>query len=171
MYGTLSRLYPRQGQEQAVLDHLFRWEQEYLPRVTGYVDGYIFEPAGEGLAAPGSITVILVFDSQVSYTHNRDDPEQDRWEQQLRELLEQALEWNEGEITEITGKVRDAGVAPRTVALSRRFIFLPCFFAPLLPRGLSPLRTAMSSKRNPVSKRCWIRQREAPEAKKEDVTP
>jgi hypothetical protein len=106
MYGTLSRLYPRQGQEQAVLDHLFRWEQEYLPRVTGYVDGYIFEPAGEGLAAPGSITVILVFDSQVSYTHNRDDPEQDRWEQQLRELLEQALEWNEGEITEITGKVR-----------------------------------------------------------------
>ena len=106
MYATLCRLQPKPGQHQAVLDHLFRWEQEYLPRVTGYVDGYVFEPAAEGLAAPGSIMVILVFDSQVSYTHNRDDPEQDRWDQQLRELLEQALEWNEGEITQITGQLR-----------------------------------------------------------------
>ena len=28
MYGTLSHLQPRQGQQQAVLDQLFRWEQE-----------------------------------------------------------------------------------------------------------------------------------------------
>src|SRR5436190_958241 len=89
MYGTLSRLYPRQGEEQAVLDHLFRWEQEYLPGVTGYARGCIF---------------------------------------------------------------------------------LPCFFVLLLSRGLSPLRTAMSSKRITVSKRREIRQREVPEAKKEYVT-
>ena len=33
------------GQEQAVLDHLFRWEQEGLPAVSGYVAGYLFQPA------------------------------------------------------------------------------------------------------------------------------
>ncbi len=106
MYGTLYRLQPRQGQEQAVLDHLFRWEQEYLPRVTGYVCGYVFEPAVQPGSSPGGILVIVVFDSQTAYTRTRDDPEQGWWDQHLRELLEQAPEWHEGEMTEIFGVAR-----------------------------------------------------------------
>lgn len=106
MYGTVSRLQPRQGQEQAVLDHLFRWEQEYLPRVTGYVGGYVFEPAPQPISATGDILVIVVFDSQAAAINNRDNAEQGRWDQHVRELLEQAPEWNEGEITAIFAEPR-----------------------------------------------------------------
>ena len=76
-----------QGQHQAVLDQLFRWEQEHLPTVTGYVGGYLLEPAVQALAAPFGILVIVVFDSQAAYTRHRDHPEQDHWEQHLQELL------------------------------------------------------------------------------------
>ena len=106
MYGTLYHLHPRPGQHQTVLDHLFRWEQERLPTVTGYVSGYLLESAIQTLAAPGSILVIVVFDSQAAYTRHREDPEQDRWEQHLQELLEQAPQWHEGEITELFAEVR-----------------------------------------------------------------
>ena len=101
MYGTLSHLHPRQGQHQAVLDQLFRWEQEHLPSVTGYVGGYLLEPAVQGQALPFGILVMVVFDSQAAYTRHRDDPEQDHWEQYLQDLLEHAPQWHEGEITEL----------------------------------------------------------------------
>jgi len=102
MYGSFYHLHPMQGQEQAVLDHLFRWEQDYLPCVTGYVGGYVFE----SVSAPGDIVVIVVFDSQADYTRTRDDPEQERLSQNLQELLEYDSEWNEGEITEIMGELQ-----------------------------------------------------------------
>jgi quinol monooxygenase YgiN len=101
MYGTLSHLHPRQGQHQAVLDQLFRWEQEHLPTVTGYVGGYLREPAVQAPSAPGGILVMVVFDSQAAYTRHRDDPQQERWEQPLQDLLEHAPAWHEGEITEL----------------------------------------------------------------------
>ena len=101
MYGTLSHLHPRQGQHQAVLDQLFRWEQEHLPSVTGYVGGYLLEPAVQGPSAPGGILVMVVFDSQAAYTRHRDDPQQDHWEQRVQGLLEHAPAWHEGEITEL----------------------------------------------------------------------
>ena len=106
MYGTLSHLHPRQGQHQAVLDQLFRWEQEHLPTVTGYVGGYLLEPAVQALSAPGSILVIVVFDSQAAYTRHRDHPEQDRWEQHLQDLVEHVPQWHEGEITELFAQPR-----------------------------------------------------------------
>jgi heme-degrading monooxygenase HmoA len=97
MYGTLSHLQPWQGQHQAVLALLFRWEQEHLLTVTGYAGGYLLEP----LSAPFGVLVMVVFDSQAAYTRHRDDPEQDHWEQHLQDLLEHAPEWHEGEITEL----------------------------------------------------------------------
>jgi quinol monooxygenase YgiN len=106
MYGMLYHLRPRQGQQQAVLDHLFRWEQEYLPQVTGYVGGYLLEPVVQALSAPFGILVIVVFDSQAAYTRQRDDPAQDRWEQHLQELLEHAPQWHEGEISELFAQPR-----------------------------------------------------------------
>ncbi len=83
------------------LDHIFRWEQEHLPRVAGYVGGYLLEPAVQELSTHGCILVILVFDSQAAYTHHRDDPEQDRWEQHLQDLLEHTPKWHEGEISKL----------------------------------------------------------------------
>jgi hypothetical protein len=106
MYGTVYRMQPRQGQDQAVLDHLFRWEQEYLPGVIGYAGGYILEPASLPTSATGSIVVIVVFDSLAAYIRTRDDPEQNLWYQRLRDLVEHDPEWNEGEVTEIFGEAR-----------------------------------------------------------------
>src|SRR5258707_12437425 len=105
MYGTLSHLHPRQGQYQAVLDQLFRWEQEHLPTVTGYVGGYLLEPAVQGLSAPGGILLMVVFDSQAAYTRHRDDPEKDHWMQHLQDMLVQAPAGHEAEITKHFAKV------------------------------------------------------------------
>src|SRR5947209_12373525 len=101
MYGTFSRIQPKVGQHQAVLDQLFRWEQEQLPNVRGYVRGYLFESDSGPGAALVDILVIVVFDSQASYTRHHDDPQQDRWEQHLQDLVEHAPEWHEGEFTEL----------------------------------------------------------------------
>ncbi len=106
MYGTLSRLQPKVGQQQAVLDQLFRWEQEQLPNAHGYVRGYVFESASGPGSAPMDILVIVVFDSQASYTRQRDDPQQDRWEQHLQDLVEHAPQWHEGEFTELFAQPR-----------------------------------------------------------------
>jgi hypothetical protein len=80
--------------------------QALVPRFQPCVGGYVFEPVSQSFSAPGGILVIVVFDSQANYTHHRDDPEQERWDQRLRDLLEQAPEWNEGEITAIFGEPR-----------------------------------------------------------------
>ena len=55
---------------------------------------------------PFGILVIVVFDSQAAYMRHRDDPEQDRCDQHLQELLEHAPEWHEGEITELFAEAR-----------------------------------------------------------------
>jgi quinol monooxygenase YgiN len=102
MYGTLYRLQPRAGQEQAVLDHLFRWEQEYLPGVSGYVGGYLFQPTSE----PFELIGILVFESPNSYRTHRDNPEHARWQQHLLAMLEQVPLWHEGEFSELSAELR-----------------------------------------------------------------
>jgi hypothetical protein len=53
-----------------------------------------------------SILLLAVFDSQTSSTRHRQDPAQDRWEQDLRLLLAQEPEWYEGEITELSAELR-----------------------------------------------------------------
>jgi len=106
MYGMFSRLQPKAGQHQALLDQLFRWEQEQLPTARGYVKGYVFEAAPGPGAAPVDILLIVVFDSQASYTCHRDDPHQARWEQQLEDLVEQAPQGHEGEFTELFAQPR-----------------------------------------------------------------
>jgi len=106
MYGTFSRLQPKAGQHQAVLDRLFRWEQEQLPTARGYVRGYVFESASGAETGPVDILLIVVFDSRASYTRHRDDPEQDRWEQQLADLVEHTPQWHEGEFTELFAQPR-----------------------------------------------------------------
>jgi hypothetical protein len=80
--------------------------QALVPRFQPCVGGYVFEPVSQSFSAPGGILVIVVFDSQAASIRNRDDAEQGRWDQHLRELLEQAPEWNEGEITAIFAELR-----------------------------------------------------------------
>ena len=102
MYETFYRLRAGMGQEQAMLDHLFRWEQESLPAVSGYVGGYLFQPT----SAPFELMGILIFESPASYRSHRGHPAQAEWEQHLLDLLEQAPQWDEGEFSELTAALR-----------------------------------------------------------------
>ncbi|HET8910477.1 MAG TPA: hypothetical protein VFN23_03375 [Ktedonobacteraceae bacterium] len=106
MYGTLYHLRPRIGKEQAALDHLFRWEQEYLPRAKGYVGGYVLEPEAAYYAASYSIIVMVVFETQVAYARHLEDPIQELWDRNLRKLLQHIPEGHEGEITALFREAR-----------------------------------------------------------------
>lgn len=94
MFATVYRLRPRDGQKEALLAHIQKWSQERLPKVEGYVGGYMLWSATRS----NEIAGIAVFDSQSNFHKNANDPEQDQWYQQLRSLLESDPEWNDGEI-------------------------------------------------------------------------
>ncbi len=93
MFGTIFRMRPKPGMEAAIED-LFRREAEERPKPAGALAGYLFRPRSR----PGELMGVAVFDSEASYRKNADDPEQDRWYRQLRELLEADPEWNDGDV-------------------------------------------------------------------------
>jgi hypothetical protein len=77
-----------------VADLLRQWERERRPNVPGAVAGYLLKPR----SGAGDLVGVAVFDSESNYRKNADDPEQDRWYRQLRDLLEADPEWNDGDI-------------------------------------------------------------------------
>lgn len=94
MFGSVYRMRPRPGQEQAVVEHFQQWNREHRPRVAGALAGYLFQSR----LRPGELVGVAVFDSEASYRTNADDPEQDRWYRELRALLEADPEWNDGDV-------------------------------------------------------------------------
>jgi quinol monooxygenase YgiN len=94
MFGTVYQMKPKAGQEQAVAEHLRRWEKELRPSVKGAVAGYLFKSRDD----QGRLIGVAVFDSETSYRKNADDPAQDRWYRELREMLESDPEWNDGDV-------------------------------------------------------------------------
>lgn len=94
MFGTIYRMRPRPGQEQAVADLHRRWERERRPSVNGVVAAYVFKSRRQS----GELIGVAVFDSEANYYRNADDLEQDRWYRQLRELLEADPEWHDGDV-------------------------------------------------------------------------
>ena len=94
MFGSIFIMRPKAGQEQAVADHFRRWERERRPVANGSVAGYVLKPK----AHPEQLFGVAVFASEASYRQNSDDPEQDRWYRQLRDLLEADPEWNDGDV-------------------------------------------------------------------------
>jgi hypothetical protein len=94
MFGTIFRMRPRQGQEQVVEELFHRWWRERRPKVTGFVNTYLFKSR----SYPGEMMGVAVFDSEANYWKNAEDPEQDRWYQELRAALETDPEWNDGDV-------------------------------------------------------------------------
>jgi quinol monooxygenase YgiN len=95
MFGTIFRMRPKPGQIGAVEEHMRRWQRERRPKVAGVVASYLLTSR----AHPGDLVGVAVFDSEEHYRANADDPEQDRWYRDLRALLEDDPEWNDGDIT------------------------------------------------------------------------
>jgi hypothetical protein len=94
MFGTIYRMRPKEGLAEKVTDYYRRWERERKPKVRGAVAAYVFKPRSR----PSELVGVVVFDSEANYYRNADDPEQDGWYRQLRELLEADPEWSDGEI-------------------------------------------------------------------------
>ncbi len=94
MFGTIFRMRPKSGQEQVVEEVFQRWQRERRAKAPGFVAGYLFKSRSH----PGELAGIAVFDSEANFRKNADDPEQDRWYQDLRAALEADPEWNDGEV-------------------------------------------------------------------------
>lgn len=94
MFGSIYRMKPLPGQEANIAAHYRRWERERRPAVGGAVGGYLFRPK----AGAGELIGVAVFDSEDSYLKNADDPKQDEWYRDLRQMLESDPEWSDGDI-------------------------------------------------------------------------
>jgi quinol monooxygenase YgiN len=93
MFGTVYRMRPKAGMETAI-EELMRREEKERGMPAGLIAGYLFRSRSR----PGELIGVAVFDSETSYRRNADDPEQDRWYRQLRDLLEADPEWNDGDV-------------------------------------------------------------------------
>ena len=94
MYGSVFRLRPLPGQAQAMIALTERWMRERRPKVQGFVSAQIYRSE----AHPGEYINTVVFESREAYMKNADDPEQGRWYQDLRALLEADPQWEDGEV-------------------------------------------------------------------------
>jgi hypothetical protein len=94
MFGSIYRICPKPGQEMSIADHFRRWERERRHAAGGAVAGYLFRPK----SSPRELIGVAVFDSEASYRKNADDPAQDTWYRELRQMLESDPEWSDGDI-------------------------------------------------------------------------
>jgi hypothetical protein len=85
---------PRPGQEASIAAHFRRWDRERRPNAGGAVATYLFRPTNTSDQLVG----VAVFDSEESYRKNANDPAQDRWYRDLREMLESDPEWDDGDV-------------------------------------------------------------------------
>ena len=94
MFGTIFRMRPKQGQQQAVINLFEEFQRERGPKVPGALAGYVLRPVN----APDQLIGIAVFQDEKTYDANADDPAQAQWYERLKALLEADPEWEDGEI-------------------------------------------------------------------------
>ncbi len=94
MYGTVAHMRLKAGQENVLPDWMARWDRERAPRINGPVAIYVYRMDSD----PRNLVIAVVFRDKESYVANAEDPEQDRWYQEMRQYLEADPEWYDGEI-------------------------------------------------------------------------
>ena len=94
MFGTIAILKPKSGQEMAVAEALNAWWEERRPKVQGTIASTLHRNDKN----PQELIMSVVFDSKENYEANAADPEQDKWYQQLRSLLEGDPVWMDGDV-------------------------------------------------------------------------
>lgn len=92
MYGTVYRIRPKTGKEEDVVRLMQEWDRERRPKVRGAISASLYKLDNGGMMGA------VVFESKEAYTANASDPDQDRWYQRWRALLEADPEWNDGAI-------------------------------------------------------------------------
>jgi heme-degrading monooxygenase HmoA len=94
MYGTVFRVRPRPGQEEALIEEAARWNRERRPHIRGLVAEFIYRSDTH----PGEYIVALVFESREAFQRNANDPEEDSWYRRWSEYLTAEPEWDDGEV-------------------------------------------------------------------------
>lgn len=96
-HGTLTRMQPRPGQEQALQAHLTAWHRT-AGRVLPGTRLHLLLGAPDG---SGERVALHLFENSAAYRRAADSAEQREWEQRLDELLEEparrtevVVEWN-----------------------------------------------------------------------------
>jgi quinol monooxygenase YgiN len=94
MFGSVFHLRPKPGHEQQLLEEFKRWDTERRPKVQGSATTLVFRTVN----GSGELIGIAVFESREAYERNAQDPEQDRWYQELRSHLEADPVWEDGDV-------------------------------------------------------------------------
>ena len=94
MYGTVANLRVKAGKADEIGNWMDRWNRERAPRIKGPVATYVYRMDDE----PQNLIAAVIFADKESYVANAEDPEQDRWFQEMRQLLEADPEWHDGEV-------------------------------------------------------------------------
>jgi len=90
MFGTVARLHLKPGGEAL----LMAWSQALLKTVPGMRSVTVYRSTDN----PLTLWISSVFDSEEAYRANAESPEQHRRWQQIRSLVEDDIEWNDGDI-------------------------------------------------------------------------
>lgn len=99
MYGSIYRCRVQSGREQAVLEMIERWHRELRPKLPEFVrDGFY-----RSQSHPGWYFGYVVFETKEAYERNANDPDQDRWFRDFRELLDGEVAWEDGELIQSVG--------------------------------------------------------------------
>ena len=93
MYGTVANIRVKDGQQGDLTKLIQEWNTDRKPNISGAVSGYMMRLDSD----PQDMIMIGIFENKEVYLKNADDPEQDRWYQSLRALLEADPEWEDGE--------------------------------------------------------------------------
>ena len=93
MYGSIFSMKVKPGKEQELKDIFKEWEKERKPKIKGTIRSLLLKPDNK----LNELIGIAIFPSKVSYNTNANDPDQDKWYQKMRELLEEDPVWEDGE--------------------------------------------------------------------------
>ena len=89
MFGTVYKMRTKPGKKADALKTMMSEDR----KIAGAAAFYVFD------TGPDELHGVAVFDDEKTYRANANDPEQDKWYRQLRELLVAEPEWHDGTIT------------------------------------------------------------------------
>ncbi len=92
MFGTIFRARPKQGKTDEIFKLMEEEGSARMRSVKGFRVSYTLQESN------GVVWGVAVFDDEATYRANASDPEQDKWYQKFRALLEADPEWHDGTI-------------------------------------------------------------------------
>ena len=94
MYCIVATLRLKPGSAEKLNEMSERWWKERAPKVRGAVSQTVYRTDRN----PNEYIMAVVFESKEAYVANANDPEQDKWFQELRALLDADPTWVDGEV-------------------------------------------------------------------------